>query len=460
MKFKKSIALGLAAISILAATAGCGDNKEVDGKINISIGSWPSETNKESLETQNAIKDKFMEVNPDINVIGDTFVYDTKTYTMKASANQLPTAYKTWLTEVPQIIKAGYAADITDVMKEHHFDTDLNPELMKWVTGEDGRIYALPTDAYLLGFYVNKDLYKEAGLVNADGSLKLPDSWDEVMQNSIIIKKKTGKAGFSFPTTNNHGGWMFMNIAWGFGTEWEKQREDGTWEATFDTQSTRDALQWLHDMKWKYDVLLPDAVMTQDDATRYFGMEASAMTIADVPYSSWGVGTSNEKWVATRMPKGPAGRFAQMGGNLWMFSAGATPEQLEACFKWIEYNGFTPDLTDEQKTNLRANYQSRIDNNAVVLDRESFDVWTSEEAVAERTAIRSEFVNVDMNDYATYFDKADLEVKLEPAACCQQLYSVLDKCIQEVLANENADIAALVTEACVDFQKNHLDKMD
>lgn len=459
MKFKKTMAMVLAAICAVGVVSGCAGSKKGDGKIDVSIGAWPNEMDQTGLEKRNKIKDEFMAENPDINIIGDTYNYDTKTFTMKASANQLPNAFKTWLTEVQQIIKQGYAADVTDAIKAHGFDKSLNPELLKWVTGEDGKYYALPTDAYVLGFYLNKDLYKEAGLVNEDGSLKVPDTWQEVAENAKIIKDKTGKAGFGFPTTNNHGGWMFLNIAWGFGVEFEKQREDGTWEATFDTQEARNALQFIKDLRWKYDVLLPDTVMTQDDVTKYFGTEQVAMTIADVPYGSWALGTDNSKWSAIKMPKGDAGRFAQMGGNLWMFSKNSTPEQIEAAFNWIEYNGFTPNLTDAMKENLRTNYKTVVEKGGVVLDRESYDVWTLPEAVEERRAIRREFVNVDPDDYSSYFDATDLQVNLEPKACCQQLYAVLDKCIQEVITNENADVDKLISEACEDFQVNHLDKM-
>lgn len=93
MTKRQLISIGLAAI-MLTAASGCGTNKEESGKINISVGLWPDETQGDALKKQNAMKDEFMTANPDINVIGDTYKYDTKTFTMKASANQLPTMYK------------------------------------------------------------------------------------------------------------------------------------------------------------------------------------------------------------------------------------------------------------------------------------------------------------------------------------------------------------------------------
>ena len=457
MKMKKTISLTLAAL-LLAAASGCGNGEE-SGKINLKVGLWPDETTPESLATQNKTKDEFMAANPDINIIGDTYKYDTKTFTMKASANQLPNMFKPWFTEIQQIIRQGYAADITDAMKAHGFDTGLNPELIKFVKGEDGKIYGIPTDAYMQSLYINKDIFKEAGLVNADGSIKEPDSWQELAEFSKIIKEKTGKAGFAFPTTNNCGGWQFLNIAWAFGTEFEKQRDDGTWEATFDTQETKDALQFVKDLKWKYNALLDDTVINQDDMYKYFGSGQAAMMIRDVPYSGYSYGLENSKLYATKMPKGDAGRFTQMGGNLWMFSKNSTPEQIEAGFKWLEFTGFAPEMTAEQEQKFREDCQNTITNNGVIVERDSFDVWTNPETLEKRRAIRKEYANVDYNDYKNYFEATDVEVKLEPAACAQQLYAVLDGCIQEVITNENADVDKLISDACKDFQQNHLDKM-
>ena len=457
MKIKKVTLVGLAAL-LLASAAGCGKSGD-DGKLTLKVGLWPDETSPKSLEAQNKIRDEFMAENPDINIIGDTYKYDTQTFTMKASANQLPNMYKPWFTEIQQIIKQGYAADITDAMKAHGFDTGLNPELIKLVTGEDGKIYGIPTDAYEQSLYINKGLFEQAGLVNADGSVKVPDLWQEVAEFSKIIKEKTGKAGFAYPTTNNCGGWMFLNIAWSYGVEFEKQRDDGTWEATFDTKEAREALQYIKDLKWKYDALLDDTVINQDDMYKYFGSEQAAMMIKDVPFSGYSFGLDNSKLYATKMPKGPAGRFSQMGGNLWMFSKDSTPEQIDAGFKWLEFTGFAPEMTPEQEEKYRTTCQQTIDNNGVLVEREGFEIWTIPETLEKRRAIRKEYANVDYNDYKSYFEADDVTVHLEPAACAQQLYAVLDKCIQEVITNKDADVDALISQACKDFQTNHLDKM-
>ncbi len=460
MNRKKIIALFLAAAALTGIVSGCGNSqKQEDGKINISIGLWPDNTNQKALDTANKQKDDFMLQNPDINILPDTYKYDTKTFTMKASANQLPNMFKPWFTEIKQIIKQGYAADITDAMKNHGFDTALNPQLIDLVTGDDGKIYGVPTDAYILGLYVNKDIFKQAGLVNSDDSVKFPDTWEQLAEYAQTIKEKTGKAGFILPTTNNCGGWQFLNIAWGFGVEFCKQRDDGSWEATFDTQEARDALQFVKDLKWKYNAFPDDTVINQDDMYKYFGSGQAAMMMREPPFSGYQWGLSNDALACTKMPKGKVGRFTQMGGNLWMFSKNSTPEQIDAGFKWLEFTGFAPTMNADQENQYRTSQQNILDKNGVVIERDAYDVWTIPETLEKRRSIRREYSNVDYNDYKTYFEADDVQVKLEPAACAQQLYSIMDGCIQEVITNKDADIDSLIKTACQDYQTNHLDKM-
>ena len=56
MKKRQIISIGLAALMLAAAVSGCGGNKEQDGKINISVGLWPDETQGDSLAKQSKIK--------------------------------------------------------------------------------------------------------------------------------------------------------------------------------------------------------------------------------------------------------------------------------------------------------------------------------------------------------------------------------------------------------------------
>lgn len=464
VKFTKNIALGLAAISLIGMFSGCKaeTGKKEEGKINISVGNWPDETNPEGVANQEKLVEGFEKENPDINVIGDTFRYDTKTFTMKAAAGQLPTMYKPWFTEINQIIDAGYAADITELAKEHGYTDALNPELMKYVTDENGRVYGLPTDAYVVGLALNKKIFEDAGLVNEDGSLMTPDTYEDVAEFSRIIKEKTGAAGLVLPTTNNCGGWLFLNIAWSYGVEFAKQREDGSWQATFDTKEARDALQYVKDLKWKYNGIHDDTVIDQGTMMKYFGTYQGAMVFTEPNEWNWitaGFGMDVDDIYFVDAPKGPAGRYAQMGGNLWMFSPKATEEEIDAGMKWLKFTDFSPELTDKEGENLKLSFENILSSNGAVLPDRPYPTWVNQQRIEKEEAIRAEYANVNKENYAEYLTKEDLKINLEPVLA-QQLYSVLDKCIQEVFTNENADIDKLITDACHDYQVNHLDQLE
>ena len=91
------------------------------------------------------------------------------------------------------------------------------------------------------------------------------------------------------------------------------------------------------------------------------------------------------------------------------------------------------------------------------MGRDTFPIWNDEESNKKKNDIRNEYRNIDMKNYEDYYEfKATL--KPEVPVCAQQLYAILDKCIQEVLTNKNADCKALVKQANEEFQKNHLDK--
>jgi multiple sugar transport system substrate-binding protein len=63
------------------------------------------------------------------------------------------------------------------------------------VTKED-KIYALPIDSWTMLYHINLDLFKQADLLNADGTPKLPTSVDELMAQAEQFKQKTGKPYF------------------------------------------------------------------------------------------------------------------------------------------------------------------------------------------------------------------------------------------------------------------------
>jgi multiple sugar transport system substrate-binding protein len=57
----------------------------------------------------------------------------------------------------------------------------------------DGEVYALPFDLHALLFHVNMDLMEQAGLVNEDGTPRLPTSPEEFLAMGTAFEEATGK---------------------------------------------------------------------------------------------------------------------------------------------------------------------------------------------------------------------------------------------------------------------------
>ncbi len=464
-KGKRLIAVVSAAL-MMATMAGCGNQtnngRGADGKVSVSIGNWPTETDTVALNLKKEQKAEFEEQNPDINIIPDTYKFEVQTFTAKAAAGQLPDVLSNLpYTEAKSVIKNGYAADITDLAEQYGLFDALNPDLIDLCTDENGRLYLLPNGVETPGISINKELFKKAGLVNEDGTVRVPDTFEEVAEFASIIKEKTGAAGFVMPTISNAGGWRFTNIAWNYGVEFEKQNEDGTWTATFDCPEFYAALEWLYDMKWNRGVLQDNMSVDATEQQRIFGTSQAAMTFGSSA-GSWtdrivqNSGMARENLALTKMPAGPAGRYGQLGGTLQMLSSKTTQEQREAIFKWIEYQNYTPKINEES-------YLSTLQTNAkegkFVFAKELTSIWNLKERSEAIERISAPYVNVDMRDFEHY-NTEGVTLRTEPPACAQQLYSVLDSVVQEVLTNKNVDIPAISKKAQEDFQANYLDKMN
>lgn len=444
------------------AVSGCGNAKKTGdgGNITISVGNWPKENEEARLKIFEGYKAKMNEKYPNITIEPDTYDYNLETFIVRSASNQLPTLYRTWYTEINKVIGTGAAKDITDIMKEKGFDKAMNPDVLSLVS-KDGRIYATPQDGYAQGLFINKKVFRDAGLVNSDGSVKIPSTWEEVAEMGQTIREKTGKGGFIMPAKGNIGGWHFMNIAWSYGVKFMKET-DGKYTQTFDTPECVAALQFVKDLKWKYNAIQDNALVDRAAMNELFATDKAGMYIADPPNDDIITYLNMDKnnIVFARMPEGPKGRYTQMGGNVRMVASNATDAQADAAFKWLEIVGEAPVLNEDSLKAMEDTLKQRTADGLIVFDQVPFKMWVSEERNKQETTLRKKYLNVDPVDYEDYFSFKDVIICPEEPAATQELYTILDSCIQEVLTNENADVSAIVKKAAQDFQNNHLNKLD
>lgn len=455
----------MAAAMAAGAASGCsgqGGDKDAQGRTTISVGNWPSKEGTE-LDTFNARKAAFEENNPDVVVEPDTWAFELKTFYAKAAGGQLPTVYLTHYTEMPQIMEAGYSADITDALSSRGYDGKFNQKILD-VVSKDGRVYAFPYEAYILGLACNTELMEAAGLMEEDGTPKQPKDWYELADFAVKIKEATGKAGFVFPSSGNNGGWIFMPVAWSFGVDFMEQDENGAWKATFNTPEAAEALQYIKDLKWKYDVLPSNTLIDGTEYYKTFATGNAGILIAagDIPRRLTQYGMQPDQVGMMAMPEGPQRYVTLLGGNVYCVSNEATEEQIDASLRWIETTS-SYNATDDYKTNTDKDINTKLEEGQLI-GIKSMSPWSEQaESLTYLNNLIDEKANSNPNHvklYNEFVENCPAEIQAEEPVCAQELYGILDSCIQEVMTDENADCAAILEKANSDFQQNYLDNLD
>lgn len=459
----KTITLVLCLAMIATVFAGCGSkvtDKNEQGQTVISVGSWPDKEGP-SLDKQEARKARFEEANPDVVIQPDFWKFDRKTFYPKAAGGQLPVVYNTGFTEMPEIINSEYSADLTEALKNNGYDGMINEAVLEIISDDEGNIKAFPANAYLLGLAFNAEMMEAAGLMEADGTPKQPKDWFEVAEFAKKIKEATGKAGLILPTADRSGGWIFTSIAWSFGVDFMEKDADGKWHATFNTPEAAEALQWYKDLKWKYDVVPTNTLINAEEWYKTFGVGNAGITVTagDYPGKVVKYGMKPEQVGMMGIPAGPKRHVTLLGGDVHLLRNDATPDQIDAGVRWIE-TGYSYELTDEYKKTTEENVALWLQEGRHV-GIHAMSTWSDKsESLQWQRAYLSENCNANPNHvrlYNEFVAHCPVEVQPEEPICCQELYAILDGCIQEVWTNENADPAALLEKANADFQANYLD---
>lgn len=464
-KLVKVVALMMAIVLSVMAFSGCGntaDDKNDKGQTILKVGNWPVNEG-DLMDTYNERKANYEKANPDVEVQPDLWAFDRRTFYAKAAGGQLPTLYTAGFTEMPEIISAEYSADMTDALKKYGYDKMLNPYVLDAVSDDDGNIMAFPMNCYIMGLAMDMVAYEKAGLVDADGTPKQPKDWNEVVEFAVKIKEATGKPGIVLPTAERSGGWIFSVIAWSFGVDFMEKDKEGNWKATFNTPECAEALQWYKDLKWKYDVFPANTIINREEWFKALATGNGAMTVNSGGYPA-GVakyGMTPDQIGMVAMPAGPKRHVTLLGGEIQAVKPEASADQIDAAVRWIgTYNTFN--LTEDYKLNTTNTINTKIKENQHI-GIQGMSIWNND---APSLKWYNDFIakntNANPNHVRLYNEcVADCKIEIQPEepVCCQELYSVLDGCIQEVLTNKDADVKAVLEKANIEFQTNYLDNL-
>lgn len=102
--------------------------------------------------------------------------------------------------------KRGLLLPLDDLLPVTKTDiADAVPAAQSAIKYKD-KTYAVPFDVHAALAHVNADLFKQAGLVNSDGTPKLPKSAEEMLADAKTMKDKTGKNYLAVPRSGDNLG--------------------------------------------------------------------------------------------------------------------------------------------------------------------------------------------------------------------------------------------------------------
>lgn len=418
--------------------------------VTITVTEKPAPDQAEALTQWEAQVARFQELYPNVTIEGLETQYDPAAFTALIAGNQLPTLFRTYFTEPEKFIAQGVIADLSPYFTAAGIDGVFNPKILD-VISEGDAVYGIPRDAYALGLAYNIDLLAAAGY---DAP---PATWDELAEMATALTDRDNDvSGFAF--INDGGGatgWHFTNIAYGFGAAPQDiitDNGDGTYSAGFGTGATVDAMNFIKQLRWENDAL-PGATLDWGTISEALisGRLAMAIYAGDqfnFVYSQF-PDADLSKFGYAAAPAGPNGRITLSGGNVWVVSAAATPEEQEAATYFQLWRQFDPE-----------EMQSSIEVTTEAIGMPTLPLFVGDYQ-EQWNAFRAPYNKLPVENYAPFNDavsSGEVTIQVEPGPNVQDYYSEVGIVVSEVLSDESVDPATRLAEAAEEFQAFVLDR--
>lgn len=196
-------ALFLSLFLLAIGFSGC--SKFRDDSAVVTIRFWNGFTGPDG-RTMLALVRRFNEENSDVRVIMQRMPWDTyyNKLFVAGLGDRAPEVFVLQTNAFERFHRAGFLHPMNELIGgKYGFGLDSDdfvPHVIETVERDDD-YYAIPLDAYLLGMYYNRKLFREAGIVDGNGEPAPPTNLDEFMVALEKLKNQTGDAdtwGFVF----------------------------------------------------------------------------------------------------------------------------------------------------------------------------------------------------------------------------------------------------------------------
>jgi ABC-type glycerol-3-phosphate transport system substrate-binding protein len=429
----------MAGLGLAASACSSSPASNSGGNVTVSINCAPT-------QAQNPVQHKewvadvatFEKAHPTIT-IKSVYNYpctNLPTFTAQLRAGTEPDIFYIDFTDLPQVLTAGQAADITQYVSAKTVPTlkDIVPAAMKAVTAGK-TIYGLPTSNYTQGLIYNRARFSRAGLNPNDP----PTTWAQVETDAkAIAKLGNGIEGWGDYSAGNNGGWHFASYMDALGgTTVNTNNAPPT--AGFGNANGLAILDALHALRFTDNAMSATQGLAWGTLQAQFGAGKLGMYIA-APDDVYNVIVPTDKGNINDIGMGPlpsltgkpAGSLG--GGNAYVFAKHDTPAQIEAGIKFVDFESLTPG----QGTTF----------NFARLKADGIPVGFDEPALfdgaagAKVGALRAKYSTINQSYYQPYVN-ANEASDGEPLDA-QAVYKTLDPMMLAVLTERNVNIPALL----------------
>lgn len=281
---------------------------------------------------------RFEQAYPEIKIKGVEREFSPQEFVSAMAGGKGPDVMHVWIGSLPILARQGFVAPL-DKYLENWDQKDYIPKIVWEPARVDGITYGIPRDTYFMVLFYRKDLFFQAGL-NPQGP---PKTWQELAGFARrLTKPGEGQYGLGLPPQS----WNFMDFVWQNGGEVARRLDSGKWEATLASPAVVQAMEYWHDLKWKYRVMPPSDLTGSEDVSQMFALGRVAMMTGvanQLPALIHKYGLDFKNIGIAPLPAGPNGlRASHAGGEVYIINSSIPLSQQAAAWKYIEFELSAP----------------------------------------------------------------------------------------------------------------------
>lgn len=300
---KKTLAIILSLVLCASCLFGCGGGvekkaqKSAPDSDDVTITVWSTEAGaqvayEELVSEWNATEGD--EKNIFIDWVTTT---DGTQIDVAQQSGQLPHLFNVSGNQRAKFIEQGDVLALDDLPGGKEFIEEFAQPGIEGQTLVDGKTYGVQPNVKTAALAYNKDLFKQAGIVDKNGEPTPPETLEELREYAKkITALGNGIYGFAFPLKFG----LSYTVAVQQGSYYNNNVEEkaSSWidldNLTVDCSGYKDIYQWLLDMKKDGSIFPGAETLDNDTARAYF----AAGTIGMIPAISWDVAVYNDQFKA------------------------------------------------------------------------------------------------------------------------------------------------------------------